>query len=351
MNVLILTGRFGMGHVKCAEAIKEEIKTKYPNSDVTVIDFCDYCFPRASKLIYKGFELCVFKFYDAYIKLAKFSNRLNCVPFKRVIYNHMEKLMCTYSPDLVVADLPMCVQYFSSFKKSHHVKVPFYVYITDITIHKDWISKNVDRYFVGDKVCKRELIDNGIKAENIHVCGIPVSASFTNMQECSKKTSNVLIMGGGLGLIPCQEKILTALNEEKGVKATIICGKNEELKNEINAKYKNINAIGFTDRVSDYLKEADVIVTKPGGITTFEAIKSRTPLYVFEPTLEQELGNSRFIKRKGLGVVISNSEDFSASDLIEFIQNSDKINRIKENMRVLSERFESSNPVDYIEAA
>ena len=139
MNVLILTGRFGMGHVKCAEAIKEEIKTKYKDSNVTVIDFCDYCFPRASKLIYKGFELCVFKFYDAYNKLAKFSNHLNCVPFKRVIYNHMEKLLSTYNPDLVVADLPMCVQYFSSFKKSHRVEVPFYVYITDITIHKDWI--------------------------------------------------------------------------------------------------------------------------------------------------------------------------------------------------------------------
>lgn len=351
MNVLILTGRFGMGHVKCAEAIKEEIKTKYQDANVTVIDFCDYCFPRASKLIYKGFELCVFKFYDAYNKLAKFSNHLNCVPFKRVIYSHMEKLMCTYSPDLVVADLPMCVQYFSSFKKKHHVKIPFYVYITDITIHKDWISKHVDKYFVGDRICKRELIDNGIRPENIHVCGIPVSASFTNPTEPAKKESNVLIMGGGLGLIPCQEKILTALNNEPGVSATIICGKNEELRNEIIAKYKNINAIGFTDRVSDYLKKSDVIITKPGGITTFEAIKARTPLYVIEPTLEQELGNSRFIKRKGLGVVISNRDDFSAADLIEFIHNTEKINKIKDNMRMLSERFESANPVDYIKAA
>ena len=125
----------------------------------------------------------------------------------------------------------------------------------------------------------------------------------------------------------------------------------EELRNEIIAKYKNINAIGFTDRVSDYLKESDVIITKPGGITTFEAIKARTPLYVIEPTLEQELGNSRFIKRKGLGVVISNRDNFSATDLIEFIHNTERINKIKENMRVLSEGFESSNPVDYIEAA
>ena len=351
MNILILTGRFGMGHVKCAEAIKEEIKHKYPDSDVTVIDFCDYCFPRASKYIYKGFELCVFKFYDAYNKLAKFSNHLNCVPFKRMIYNHMEKLMSTYSPDLVVADLPMCVQYFSSFKKKHRVKVPFYVYITDITIHKDWISKNVDKYFVGDRICKRELIDNGIVDSKIHVCGIPVARSFAGGTEQPKRETNVLIMGGGLGLSPCQEPILSALNNEEGVTTTIICGKNEALRHEIISKYKNINAIGFTDRVSDYLKEADVIITKPGGITTFEAIKARTPLYVIEPTLEQELGNSRFIKRKGLGVIVSNRDDFNVQALLDFVHNADKINRIKDNMRVLSERFESSNPVDYLEVA
>ncbi len=349
MNILILTGRFGMGHIKCAEAIKEEILSKYPNAKVTVVDFLSFCFPKFSKAIYKGFELCVFKFHDAYNKLARFSNHLDCIPFKHVIHSHIRKLLNTYNPDLVVADLPMCVQYYSSYKKKEKVKIPFYVYITDISIHKDWISKDVDKYFVGDTVCKSELILNGIYHKNIHVCGIPVSHSFIN-KEKSKKGAKVLIMGGGLGLIPYKETILSALNKETGISTTIICGKNEELREEINLNYENINAIGFTDKVSDYLKESDVIITKPGGITTFEAIKARTPLFVIEPTLEQELGNSEFIDKMGLGVVVNNKDNFLASDLIKFIQNKRKIDEIKENMRKLSEGFESPNPVDYLAA-
>ncbi|MBP5600769.1 MAG: hypothetical protein J6X48_10950, partial [Lachnospiraceae bacterium] len=207
----------------------------------------------------------------------------------------------------------------------------------------------VDKYFVGDTVCKSELILNGIYHKDIHVCGIPVSHSFIN-KEKSKKGAKVLIMGGGLGLIPYKETILSALNKEIGISTTIICGKNEELREEINLNYENINAIGFTDKVSDYLKESDVIITKPGGITTFEAIKARTPLFVIEPTLEQELGNSEFIDKMGLGVVVNNKDNFLASDLIKFIQNKRKIDEIKENMRKLSEGFESPNPVDYLAA-
>jgi len=347
MNILILTGRFGMGHIKCAEAIKEEIISKYPDANVTVVDFLSFCFPRLSKLIYKGFELCVFKFRDAYNMLAKFSNHLDCIPFKHIIHTHIRKLLKTYNPDLVVADLPMCVQYYSSYKRNEHIDIPFYVYITDITIHKDWISKDVDKYFVGDTVCKSELILNDINHKNIHVCGIPVSKAFVNKKK-SKKGAKVLIMGGGLGLIPYKETILTALNKETGINTTIICGKNEELKEEIKENYKNIEAIGFTDKVSSYLKKSDVIITKPGGITTFEAIKARTPLFVIEPTLEQELGNSEFIDKMGLGMVVKNKENFLASDLIKFIQNKRKINEIKENMRKLSEGFESPNPIDYL---
>lgn len=350
MNILILTGRFGMGHIKCAEAIKEEIISKYPDANVTVVDFLSFCFPRLSKAIYKGFELCVFKFRDAYNKLARFSNHLDCIPFKHVIHSHIRKLLKTYNPDLVVADLPMCVQYYSSYKEKENVSIPFYVYITDITIHKDWISKSVDKYFVGDTLCKSELILNGINHRHIHVCGIPVSNSFAKKSKSKKSGAKVLIMGGGLGLIPYKETILSALNKETDISTTIICGKNEELKKEIKENYKNIKAIGFTDNVSAYLKESDVIITKPGGITTFEAIKARTPLFVIEPTLEQELGNSDFIAKMGLGVVVNNKENFLVADLIKFIQNRRKIDEIKENMKKLSEGFESPNPVDYLAA-
>lgn len=351
MNVLILTGRFGMGHVKCAQAIKEEILNKHEDANVNIVDFCDYCFPKLSNSIYKAFEIAVFKFSDTYNRLGELSNRLSVIPFKGKITRKIGKMLKAYSPDLVIADLPMCVQYFSNYKKEKNCTIPFYVYITDITIHKDWISNIPDKYFVGDNVCKTELSKKGINEGKIHVTGIPVSNAFSMAKEKETNTPKVLIMGGGLGLIPCQEKILSALNDTENVETTIVCGKNEKLRSEIVKKYPNINAIGFTNKVSDYLVDSDVILTKPGGITTFEAIKANTPLYIIEPTLEQELGNSKFIEEKGLGRVIKKREDFSVEELLSFILDNKAILSIKENMKALSLSFENQNPVAYLEVA
>lgn len=351
MNVLILTGRFGMGHVKCAQAIKEHIDRDYPDAKVDIVDFVDFCFPKTSKMIYKGFEIAVFKFSYAYNRMGAFTNKLNCVPFKRALYKRLDKMLDTYEPDLIIADLPMCVQYYASYKKAKNVKIPFYVYITDITIHSDWISKAVDKYFVGAKCCAVELVKRGISRYKIHISGIPVSNEFDKTAGEPSSFSKVLIMGGGLGLIPCQDRILSALNDCDTIETTVICGKNEKLRNEIIKKYPSINAIGFTNKVPLYLSLADVIITKPGGITTFEAIKAQTPMYIIEPTLKQELGNSNFIKRKELGRVIKSESDFSEEDLLSFINDKEEIQKIKERMEALSESFESVNPMDYIEVA
>ncbi len=351
MNVLILTGRFGMGHVKCAQAIKENMIKDNQKANVNVVDFCDYCFPKLSNAIYKAFEICVFKFSATYNRLGSISNHINCVPFKSFIASRIDSMIEDYKPDLIVADLPMCVQYISSYRKRRKSKIPFYVYITDITIHSDWISKGVDKYFVGDSVCKNELISHGIQEKNIHISGIPVSPSFYIKEKDVSKTKKVLIMGGGLGLIPCYDVILGALNKCDNVETTVICGKNIKLMERINKDYPSINAIGYTNNVSSYLKESDVIITKPGGITTFEAISAQTPLYIIEPTLEQELGNSDFIARHNLGTVIATGEDFSVNELIAFINNHELLNQIKRNMKRVIDGFESSNPLNYLEVA
>lgn len=351
MNILILTGKFGMGHIKCANAIKEQITASYPDANVDIVDFCEFCFQKTSKLIYKGFETAVYKFSYAYNKLGAFTNKLNCVPFKRMLHRRMDKMMEAYSPDLVIADLPMAVQYYASYKKAKNVKISFYVYITDITIHSDWISKSVDKYFVGSRCCAIELVKRGISRYRIHISGIPVSDAFSKNPEKLMKKPNVLVMGGGLGLIPCQDRILSALNNSKEVNATIICGKNEKLLKEVTEKYPYIKAVGFTNNVPGYLTRADVIITKPGGITTFEAIKSHTPLFIFEPSLLQEQGNSNFIKKKGLGLVIKDEASFSEETLLSFIKDKEEINNIKERMEDLSRSFESVNPMDYFEVA
>lgn len=353
MNITILTGRFGMGHVKCAQAVEEKIRANYPDENVTVIDFIDYCFPTINNVIYKSFEMCVFRMSAAYNALAKATDKNSLIPFKSVFMKKIDELKDEYKPDLVIACLPLCSEYFSEYKRVYDDQTPLYVYVTDISVHKDWVSDQVDAYFVGDAETKHNLIKRGVNEKIIYTTGIPVSESFfTVMPEKNFEKTSVLIMGGGLGMIPGKDSTLKALNEASYINATVVCGKNEKLLKHVKKHFKNINAIGYSNNVASLMASSDVIITKPGGITTFEAIKSETPLFIIEPNLEQELENARFIEKNQLGCIIYDKEDFTTNRLISFLSNKSLINSIKCNMRRISSFFEDSDPVKhYLEAA
>ena len=95
------------------------------------------------------------------------------------------------------------------------------------------------------------------------------------------------------------------------------------------------------------MAEADLIITKPGGITTFEAIATRTPLYIIDPYLEQELGNAYFIETNNIGHVVRSRDTNVACDLASFMANSSLLEAMKKNMAEISKSFACSNPVNY----
>ena len=157
----------------------------------------------------------------------------------------------------------------------------------------------------------------------------------------------LLIMGGGLGLVPGGSRLLKRLNEETCFEVTLITGKNRSLEKRARRKYKNINVVGFTDKIADYMAAADLVLTKPGGITTFEAIASRTPMYIADPFLEQEMGNARFIESKNIGRVVWSRDCDVASDIINFLKDTVLIDTMKENMAKLCQSFSCPNPMQY----
>lgn len=353
MNIVILTGRFGMGHVKCAEAIKESLEMK---KDVTVhtVDFMDWIFPKSSKAIYGGFSLLVSKVPRIYNYLNVASGKYGKVPLKKALVRKIDKLIDEYDLDMIISDIPISGKYVSAYKDIRKCKIPLYTYITDITVHEEWIADNVEKYFVGDVSTKIALIEKGVPSNKIHITGIPVKSEFHKSFEKGIKPAlvkteadkkQVLIMGGGLGMIPSDDNLLQALNNMKNVNAVLIAGKNIKLVEMAKAKFPNIEVIGYTDRVADFMKASDVIVTKPGGITTFEAIASKTPLYVVEPFLEQEKGNAEFIRIKGLGRVVDKDNKNKGADLQAFLNNQDLLLEMKGNMQRVTDSFEAVDPV------
>ncbi len=348
-----------MGHVKCAEAITEEIYASRPDASVTTVDVMDYLFPHLSKAIYKGFSLLVTKLPGMYNHLNRAAGKHAGVPMKNTIAAKLDRLIAETQPDLIISNLPVCSKYISAYKELRVCTVPLFTYITDITVHDEWIADKTDLYFVGDESTGNVLISKGVSAEKIVVSGIPVKRVFKSafkdgtLKDQEKADTGthtkkrLLIMGGGLGLVPGGSRLLKRLNEETCFEVTLIAGKNRSLEKRARRKYENINVVGFTDKIADYMAAADLVLTKPGGVTTFEAIASRTPMYIADPFLEQEMGNARFIESKNIGRVVWSRDCDVASDIINFLKDTVLIDTMKENMAKLCQSFSCPNPMQY----
>ena len=361
MNILILTGRFGMGHIKAAEAIREDLLDTSNDAKVSIVDFMDYMFPDVSHLVYRGFNFVVSRCSGVYNYFNKAAGKFGDVPLKRTLSKKIDTLIETYHADIIIAALPICGQYISTYKQMGRCDLPLYTYVTDITAHEEWIADGTDLYFVGDVSTKNALISKGVSAHKIMVTGIPVKKAFKaagNSKEITKVLSGstkthkqqkkqVLIMGGGLGLLPGGNRILEIANKNTDFVTTLIAGKNSKLEKEAREKYQNIRVIGFTNKVHLFMKQADLIITKPGGITTFEAIAAHTPLYVIKPFLEQEKGNAQYIESHNIGRVIWGHDIDIEQDFLNLSHNDSLLSMMKQNMAEMQNAFSPVNPIEY----
>ena len=335
MKILILTGKFGMGHYSVSEAIGQEISSRDSNIEVSIVDILDYLMPTASKILYKSFNTLVTKWSNLYNFVNVNNENNNIKTFNYFFVKGLDRLFLEFNPDIVISTLPISSQYISKYKSLKKSNIPLFTFITDISSHSEWIHKNTDFYFVGDISIKKSLIDKGIDENKIIVSGIPVKQGFKDkiIKFDKNKSKEILIMGGGLGLISFNKNLFKSLNNEKNIKTTVITGNNKKMFEQLKSEYKNIEVLGYTNKIDFYMKRADLIISKSGGITLFEAIYSETPIYVVNPFLIQEVKNAKFIEKRKIGQVIWNEEMDIAKDILSLINDDKAILKMKSNMK------------------
>lgn len=343
MNVLILTGRFGMGHIKAAEAIREAIQASDPQVHVNIVDFTEYLFPRLSDHIYKSFDFLVNRCRKLYNHCNRAADRYGQAPFQSMLLQKTDRLLASCKPDLVIATLPFCGQYISRWKKARNSSLPLYTYITDVTLHEEWISSGTDLYFAAAEKTREALLSRGIPPGKIVVSGVPVRQRFYSAGAPHQGPLHVLIMGGGLGMIFCSKSLLDQLHRDPLILTTIVTGKNTHLARKLRDNYPDFHILGYTEEIHHYMKKADLLITKPGGVTTFEAIASRTPLFLLPPELEQEKNNAQFVVEKGLGLVLTPDSCLPSG----LIANRHLLNSMRRNMTKLADSLESTCPLPY----
>ena len=264
--------------------------------------------------------------------------------FETLFLDKLEELVAARRPDAVIATHPLCARMVSRWKGETGSALPLITCVTDLSSHSEWIHKYTDCYLVGSNDIRSRLAAKGVDRDIICVTGIPVRCEFKRpVRRRPGRERNLLIMGGGLGLLPKRDSFYEALDALPGVHTTIITGNNRKLYDRLAGKYAHIEVLGFTDRVYDYMARADLVLTKPGGITLFEAIFSELPILAWEPFLEQEKNNARFLVKRGLGRVAAKEPEECLSAIRALIYDDETLEWMAGNMRAMKGQLEEES--------
>lgn len=347
MNILILTGRFGMGHYSVAKTLVQEIEKNIPDANIETQDIFTYTTPFIAKTVYSAYTLLMnkgSKIYNFFYKKIETGKKNNSLAFSISLpyLLGLDNLIKKYEPDMIISTLPFCSQLVSEYKVKYHNNLPLITCITDISSHAEWITPETNTYLVASATTKEDLIAQGIAEAQIIITGIPVQEQFKQkITKNPSKQKRLLIMGGGLGLLPKQDKFYQQLSSLKDVHTTIITGNNMTLYNKLYNRYPELEIIGFTDQVYSYMQQADLIITKPGGITLFETIYSELPMLAFAPFLAQEVENAAFIQKHHIGKIMQSDPAHCFEEIASTIYDDELLSTYRENIRYIKNNLPS----------
>jgi len=182
------------------------------------------------------------------------------------------------------------------------------------------MDPNVDLYCVAAEETKARLVARGAPAAQVLVTGIPVSAKFSGpidaaavRKDCGLRDDLpiLLILSGGFGMGPVAQ-ILAALDQiERPFQTLVVAGRNEALRRELASQDRRhpTHVLGFVTNMHELMAVSDLLITKPGGLTTSEALALGKPLFILNPIPGQEAANSDFLLERGAAAKVTRVED------------------------------------------
>jgi processive 1,2-diacylglycerol beta-glucosyltransferase len=233
-----------------------------------------------------------------------------------------------WAPHVVVSVHPLTQHMFGRIARELNLNIPIVTIVTDpcYGFWKGWACDDVSLYLVANDDARRQLLDYGVSPDKIRISGLPLHPKFREVTEVDAQDARrafgldpnkftVFVNAGwvGGGNIPTIFREL--VRGELDVQAIFLAGKNEDLRLEAEeiartAKFP-VKVIGYSDEVEKLMHSANVMVSKLGGLTTFEALACRLPIIAdtTTPPMPQEAGTARLISNRGAGILLERSTD------------------------------------------
>ena len=362
MKILVFYASYGGGHLNAAKSIEnciiENFKDK--NINIELIDCMKYVNKTIEKVTTTAYKEMAKKMPWAWGRiysdsqkgpLAHISSRSN-----KIMAIKLLKLLREKQPDLIISTHPFGSQMCSYLKRKGKISAKIATIMTDFAPHDQWlVGKDfTDYYFVAHDKMKNYLISKEIPENKIYVTGIPISNRFLikydrkeilKQYNLSEDKQTILFFGGGefgLGKTRTAQIFDSFVKSNKNIQIIAIAGRNKKMKSafeeivDTHNKRDSVRILEFTNQVPELMSISDLVVTKPGGLTTSESLASNLPMVIINPIPGQEEENAEFLESKGIGIWLKKSDD--ASKIIEdLLSNPDKLKDMKEKTSILAQ--------------
>ena len=361
-KILIFYASYGGGHLNAAKSIQEFIDNNYKDIETELIDCMKYINKPIEKITTTAYKEMVKKIPWAWGKiyndsqkgpLAHISSRSN-----KIFAIKLLRLLREKKPNIIISTHPFGSQMCSYLKRKGKITSKIATIMTDFAPHDQWLvgSDYTDYFFVANDKMKNYLILKNIPESKIFTTGIPISSRFLknyNKDEIlnkfglqKNKKTILFFVGGefGLGKSKTVEFFKTLVDNFKDIQVVAIAGRNEKMRMELEKivinkhLQNNIKILEYTNQVPELMYISDLVISKPGGLTTSESLAMNLPMVIINPIPGQEEENAEFLENNGTAIWVK-KQDSPYETLKNILYNPEKLEEMKKNTNILAKKY------------
>ena len=344
-RVLVISESFGLGHERAAQALIKGLAMVDPAAEAVHTNSIQRNYPRMTKYFLGMYLRLINSYPQLWHRIYQEGrSRRENEGSKQIIYRllagGLRRSIKEYRPHAIVCTHPFPAAVITRFKKQG-LDVPLAGIITDYDVHAYWLDKKIDLYIVGDRKLERDFASFGFEPKAVSGSGIPIDPVFAQKADkeqtraklgLAAKAPVVLVAGGGWGLGDLGRITRLLAETSKGMQIVVVTGANAGLEKALRLSHTGSDRVriaGMVDNIHDYMAAADVMVTKPGGLTTSEGLAAGLPMVLFDVLYGQETWNAGFLTGHGAAVKCAGIEGIPLK-VWQILANVKESNRLRE---------------------
>jgi len=327
-RVLLLSASSGAGHMRAAQAIERAVIELGAAREVRHVDTLEYTTKVFRNLYSRAYIDMVNKAPDVlgwlYDQMDKpWKNERRRLAFDKLNTRPFVRFLKDYRPDITICTHFLPAEIISWLKAKRRLDTRQAIVVTDFDVHAMWLVHHFERYFVALEETRAHLQKLGIPSAKITASGIPIDPVFASPKdkfEMRRKhgllhdVPAILISAGGFGVGRVAQIVDSLLEVKHPAQVVAICGRNPDLKQNIEkqaaristAGNVSIKAVGFTTEIDEYMAAADILLGKPGGLTSSEALARGLAFVIVNPIPGQEERNADHLLEQGVAIRCNN---------------------------------------------